>query len=70
MDRIGGAALAVAPAYAQDSVGLNVHLPGDDALDLARDAGVAWVRMDGGSMVRSPDGDAHVPPGSLPAVAR
>ncbi len=52
MARIGGTALALAalvaaPAYAQDSVGLNVHVPGNDTLDLARDAGVAWVRMDG-----------------------
>ncbi|MEZ4252655.1 MAG: beta-galactosidase [Polyangiales bacterium] len=51
MGRMGGAALLVLAlathGHAQNSVGLNVHVPGDDALDLARDAGVAWVRMDG-----------------------
>ena len=39
--------LATTAARAQDQVGINVHVPGADLLDLCVDAGVGWVRMDG-----------------------
>lgn len=51
MDRKWGVALIAlvlsSHAHAQDAVGLNVHVPGEDTLDLAAEAGVGWVRMDG-----------------------
>lgn len=34
-------------AHAQDHVGLNVHVPAPDLIDLCAAAGVTWARMDG-----------------------
>ncbi|MBI5515412.1 MAG: hypothetical protein HY909_16655 [Deltaproteobacteria bacterium] len=42
-----GAALWSAEARAQDSVGLNTHVPGSDLLDECVDLGVRWIRVDG-----------------------
>lgn len=41
-----GQPLIAAPAHAQNELGLNVHQSTDIGLDVTRDAGLGWVRID------------------------
>lgn len=48
---------APAAVGAQDHVGINVHVPAPDLLDLCASAGVTWVRMDGDWIALNPARD-------------
>lgn len=47
-------ALGSAQAEAQDSLGLNTHVPATDLLNLCTDLGVEWIRVDGNWLDMNP----------------